>query len=566
MTLGVVMLAHTAFDRVEQLVRHWSAAGCPVVLHIDENVPQTAYQQLVTSLSDLKDIRFSKRFRCEWGTWGIVQATKAATAQLLEEFPKADRVYLCSGSCLPLRPIKDLEAYLDAHPGTDFIESATSADVRWAVGGLDAERFTLRFPFSWRKQRRLFDAYVRLQRRFKYERSLPEGIRPHLGSQWWCLTRETLEAILSDPDLDRYDRYFRTVWIPDESYFQTLARRHAKTIESRSLTLSKFDFQGKPNVFYNDHLKALQESRCFVARKIWHRADLLYDTFLAPQSVPSGIEEPRPSRLIRSLENAVLRRTRGRPGLVMQSRHPRDGWENGLTAAPYSVFEGFSELFVDFEPWLSKLTGFKVHGRLFAKDHVPFELDEATYAGAMPASAAIRDYDPEQFLRNLIWNLRGERQCFQYGPTDDPRISWTLAKDANAQISVISGAWAIPLFQSGEPIEKIRTSASKMQTAEQDHISILNSYYARARIRIWTLADFLNNPFSQFKPVIDEIAPRTNAKSYEFPDMVDLTGFSDFLQDLRNAGMHPHLTGDFPPDQTLPMAPAPQRSKIGQAS
>jgi hypothetical protein len=107
------------------------------------------------------------------------------------------------------------------------------------------ERFTLRFPFSWRTQRWLFDRYVRLQRLVGFQRSIPNGIVPHLGSQWWCLTRQTLSAILQGPDRALYDRYFRRVWIPDESYFQTLVRQVSGNVESRSLTLSKFDFQGK---------------------------------------------------------------------------------------------------------------------------------------------------------------------------------------------------------------------------------------------------------------------------------------------------------------------------------
>jgi hypothetical protein len=36
----------------------------------------------------------------------------------------------------------------------------------------------------------------------------------------------------------------------------------------------------------------------------------------------------------------------------MQSRFPNANWENGKTAAPYSVFEGFSDLFEDFEAGL----------------------------------------------------------------------------------------------------------------------------------------------------------------------------------------------------------------------
>jgi hypothetical protein len=62
--------------------------------------------------------------------------------------------------------------------------------------------------------------------------------------------------------------------------YQTLARQYFSNIESRSLTLSKFDFQGKPHIFYDDHLQLLRRSDCFVARKIWHLAERLYMAFL----------------------------------------------------------------------------------------------------------------------------------------------------------------------------------------------------------------------------------------------------------------------------------------------
>ena len=84
---------------------------------------------------------------------------------MLTDFPEVRHVYLASGSCLPLRPVDELRDYLNDRPRTDFIESVTTADVGWTIGGLNFERFTLRFPFSWRKHRLLFDTYVELQRR-----------------------------------------------------------------------------------------------------------------------------------------------------------------------------------------------------------------------------------------------------------------------------------------------------------------------------------------------------------------------------------------------------------------
>ena len=247
--LGVVMLVHTSLDRAEQVARHWTAAGCPVVIHVDRKVPGEEYARCVASCSDNPRIAFSDRHQCDWGGWGIVAASQTASELMLEEFPETRHIFLSSGACLPLRPVQELIDYLADRPRVDFIESATTSDVSWTIGGLDHERFTLRFPFSWRKQRGLFDAYVKLQRAVGFRRKIPDGLVPHMGSQWWCLTRQTLSAILQDPKRKQYDSYFRHVWIPDESYFQTLARLYSTHIESRSLTLSKFDYQGRPHIF-----------------------------------------------------------------------------------------------------------------------------------------------------------------------------------------------------------------------------------------------------------------------------------------------------------------------------
>lgn len=402
MSVGIVMLVHTALGRAEQVARHWSAAGCPVVIHVDKGVPKRTHDAFVSSLSEVPNLKFCRRSRCEWGTWGIVAASQAGSEMMLSDFPEVRHVYLASGSCLPLRPVEELIDYLAERPNTDFIESATTSDVPWTVGGLDEERFTMRFPVSWKRSRFLFDKLVAIQRALPVKRKMPNGIVPHMGSQWWCLSRRTLSAILQDPERSTYDRFFRHVWIPDESYFQTLARQYATNIESRSLTLSKFDFQGKPHIFYDDHLQLLRRSDCFVARKIWPHANRLYEAFLTDASGAMKKTEPNPGKIDRIFAKAVERRTRGRAGLYMQSRFPNEDWENGVTAAPYSMFQGFSELFEDFELWLSKATGARVHGHLFAPDRVEYAEGQTSINGALGDSAKLRDYNAKAFLANLI--------------------------------------------------------------------------------------------------------------------------------------------------------------------
>ena len=150
------------------------------------------------------------------------------------------------------------------------------------------------------------------------------------------------------------------------------------------------------------------------------------------------------------------------------------------------------------------------------------------------------------FLTNLVWNTRGERQCFQYGPRDNQEPSWFMATDSNAQISVITGAWAVPLFHSNRNFTELRKEAARLQKIEAEHLDILRSAHAKARVRIWSMADFVESPMEPLQTIIDEIGLRHPRRLSEAPRMVDLQGFGQFLQNLKNQGMHPHLMGDFP--------------------
>jgi len=546
MSVGFIMLVHEALDRAAQVARHFCDHGKPVVIHVDKRVDDPSFKWLRQKLADCPDVVFCDRHPCEWGNWSIVSATQTASTLMLDRFPDVSHVMLASGSCLPLRPVEELERYLTARPRTDFIESVTTDEVDWTVGGLSQERFTLRFPFSWKRQRRLFDLNVRVQRTLKHERRIPDGLVPHLGSQWWCLTRHTLSAILQDPRRPEFDAYFSRVWIPDESYFQTLARLYSSEIESRSLTLSKFDFQGKPHVFYDDHLQLLRRSDCFMARKIWPQAEGLFRAFLTQSDRLPNVVEPNPLKIDRLFSRATERRTRGRSGLYMQGRYPNDGWENGKTAGRYSVFEGFDDLFEKFDTWLELRTGNPVHRHLFAKDRVQFSGDVPVFNGGLSDSAALRDYSPHSFVANLTWNTRGEHQCFMFGPHDSQKIGTFLAADRNAQISVITGAWAIPLFHSNQNFADLRKEAARLQRIEGAHLELLRTGLTKARVSIWSLAEFIEDPMEKLQMILDELGGSGQRRLTEVPRMADLTGFGQFLQNLKNQGMSPHLMGDFP--------------------
>lgn len=563
MTVGFIILAHQDLDRAAEVAAYLARNDAPVVIHVDARTREDDFNLMKSTLSRHENIRFSKRFACDWGKYSIVQATQEAAEILLRDFADVTHVFLASGSCLPLRPMADLNAYLAEFPATDFIESVTTEEVSWTIGGLDLERFTLRFPFSWKKRRRMFDRYVNLQRKIGYSRRIPRGVEPHLGSQWWCLTRATLTLILRDPQRKEYDRYFSKVWIPDEAYFQSLVRKHAVNIESRSLTLSRFDYQGKPHVFYDDHLPLLLRSDCFVARKIWPRADKLYNRFLSEQDRPVSVAEPNPRKIDRIFQRANEQRTRGRTGRRMQSRFPTsEVWSLQKTCAPYSVYEGFSEIFSNFENWLEKRTGSRVHGRLFHKAEVKFSGGAEVLNGCLSNSAKLRDYNPVAFLENLIWNTQGEHQSFQFGPADRQDITRFIASDQNARVLVITGAWSIPLLHSRMEFHRIRAIAARYQATEAAHVAILKSRDTRAEVKVWTLAEFIEDPMTILQSILDGLEPGLSRKLTEVPKMADLTDLGQFVQRLKNEGMNPHSVGDIPLGSRPPSKKAPPKPYV----
>jgi len=112
---------------------------------------------------------------------------------------------------------------------------------------------------------------LKAQRKLGLKRAIPEDIQVQIGSQWWCLRRRTIEWIV-DFVAQRPDvvRFFKTTWIPDETFFQTLVRHLVPEdeIRSRTLTFLMFSDYGMPVNFYNDHYDLLLSQDFLFARKI----------------------------------------------------------------------------------------------------------------------------------------------------------------------------------------------------------------------------------------------------------------------------------------------------------
>ena len=278
--IAFILLCHKDPKAVIAQARRLTAPGDFVAIHFDRNGADAAHAEIAQALKDNPNVVFApKRIRCGWGEWSLVEATLAALRAAVATFPKASHFYLISGDCMPTKSSRWMHGFLDDHDG-DFIESFDFFASDWIKTGFREERLVYRHWFNERSRKRLFYAAFGLQKRLGLKRRIPADLQMMIGSQWWCLRRPTVEKVLGFIDRRRdVLRFFRTTWIPDESFFQTLVRHLVPEGEilNRTPTFLMFSDYGMPVTFYNDHYDLLVSQDFLFARKISSEALQLKD-------------------------------------------------------------------------------------------------------------------------------------------------------------------------------------------------------------------------------------------------------------------------------------------------
>ena len=269
--IAYILLCHKDPEAIIQQAERLTAAGDYMSIHFDARAAADDYQLIRSELAGNPNVTFArKRIKCGWGEWSLVEATLHALETAVEEFPRATHFYMLSGDCMAVKTAEYAHRFLDERD-CDFIESFDYFESDWIKTGWKEERLIYRHYFNERTQKKRFYAMFELQKRLGLTRDIPADIQVQIGSQWWCLRRRTVEWIL-DFIRKRRDvmRFFRTTWIPDETFFQTLVRHliPEHEIETRTLTFLMFTDYGMPVNFHNDHYDLLLSQDFLFARKI----------------------------------------------------------------------------------------------------------------------------------------------------------------------------------------------------------------------------------------------------------------------------------------------------------
>jgi hypothetical protein len=276
--IAYILLCHKDPDAIIRQARQLTAGGDCVAIHFDARARASDYSALRAALAGNAGVVFvRRRIKCGWGEWSLVQATLHALEDAVEAFPGATHFYMLSGDCMPIKSAHYAHDFLD-RDDADYIESFDFFESDWIKTGMKEDRLIYRHYFNERTHKRLFYLAHEAQRRLGLARRIPADLQVMIGSQWWCLRRATVEAVLAFTAARRdVMRFFSTTWIPDETFFQTLVRHLVPETEirSRTLTFLMFSDYGMPVTFYNDHYDLLLSQNHLFARKISPEAIIL---------------------------------------------------------------------------------------------------------------------------------------------------------------------------------------------------------------------------------------------------------------------------------------------------
>lgn len=216
MKVAYLIMGHRDPDQILRLIHTLRDSGAFFVIHIDRRAADGVFAPLKEYAVTHPEVILAPRIRCYWGSFGIAQAMIECVKAAVQTGLHFDYAILLSAQDYPIKSTAQIEEFLTKNNGSEFIES-----------------FPLAQPNRWTNQSGYYQAMSRVRYWTFYVRSrtyhlaivrkFPFGWEPYGGSQWWGLSRACILYLDQFLRKNRgFVRYFKHVFIPDESLFQSI--------------------------------------------------------------------------------------------------------------------------------------------------------------------------------------------------------------------------------------------------------------------------------------------------------------------------------------------------------
>ncbi|MDI1296136.1 MAG: beta-1,6-N-acetylglucosaminyltransferase [bacterium] len=207
--IAYLILVHRYPEQFKRMFKAIYVPGNQYLVHVDKNSGTELAADIAEFLQPFANSAILPARKALWGGYSLVDAELRGMAQLLRMNPDWRYFINLSGQDFPLKSQAYIADFLTANDGTQFIRAVDQQQVR---------------PDTMNRVSHYFlEAFGRMVRTGIPRRFLA-GVTPYIGTQWKAVTREFCEFACHAPQVDRYKRYYRSTFIADEGFFQTILK------------------------------------------------------------------------------------------------------------------------------------------------------------------------------------------------------------------------------------------------------------------------------------------------------------------------------------------------------
>jgi len=215
--LVFLVLAHQNPSQLARLLRSLEGTSPRIFVHVDGSRPLVPFRQAAAGLKHVEFLDGDDRIPVFWAGFSMVQATLNLLRRARAQVPGRARFCLLSGMDYPIKDSRTIQAALASDK--EFM----GIDTRLVTGAwhLRHVRFAHFMDFPGTR----ISLIRKLVQRIRIPRAVTCKIPLYWGAQWWALSGDCVDFILSfvqrNPD---YLDFHRHTFAPDEIFFHSIVK------------------------------------------------------------------------------------------------------------------------------------------------------------------------------------------------------------------------------------------------------------------------------------------------------------------------------------------------------
>jgi len=228
MRLAYLIIIHKNAEQVKRLFKSVYDPENFYLFHIDAKAPNSLHSSIKEYLQPYLNVEIMTSQNCRWGGYSMVDIELKAIERFLEWNKEWKFFINLSGQDFPLKTQNQIKSFLQNNQDKNFVTVFDEEFIKsWC------NPYLLFRPTSTNKN--FLNAKSRVERLFIevpglsqliyvpfVKRKFIDGATWYAGWQWMLLNREFCEYLFDECDLEKYTRFFKKTFIPDEGFFQTV--------------------------------------------------------------------------------------------------------------------------------------------------------------------------------------------------------------------------------------------------------------------------------------------------------------------------------------------------------